>query len=100
MVTFILCFIDTEILSSLILLLKEIVYFAFCYFNSKISFTGRTASTSTFDSLDMARYSDDGAVQTDEKVAGIGLISYSKNYTHQFNSVIHEYKHVFKVQLL
>ena len=38
---------------------------------------GRTASTSTFDSLDMARFSDDGGVQVDEKIAGIFLEMYS-----------------------
>lgn len=33
-------------------------------------FTARTSSVQTFDSLDFARYSDDGERQVDERVAG------------------------------
>ena len=34
-------------------------------------FTARTSSVQTFDSLDFARYSDDGERQVDERVAGL-----------------------------
>ena len=35
-----------------------------------LSLTARTSSIQTFDSLDFARYSDDGERQVDERVAG------------------------------
>jgi hypothetical protein len=42
------------------------VILTYLYFLS----TARTSSVQTFDSLDFARYSDDGDRQTEERVAG------------------------------
>ena len=39
------------------------------YFVNEL-FSARTSSIQTFDSLDFARYSDDGERQVDERVAG------------------------------
>lgn len=41
----------------------------------------RTSSIQTFDSLDFARYSDDGGGQVDERVAG--TLDYIKNFKNE-----------------
>ena len=44
----------------------------YCLFSLLVYFAVRTSSMSTFDSLELGRYSDDGK-DTDERVAGMNV---------------------------
>lgn len=51
----------------------------------------RTSSIQTFDSLDFARYSDDGERQVDERVAGLNFI---------YNSILFPHMNQLKISTL